>query len=148
MGEPRQRPPFPIVKGLYGRPTMINNVETWANIPIIVAQGSRQYAETGAEGNTGTKIFSLVGKIRNTGLVEVPMGMTLNQVVRHRRRSAGREDQGRTDRRPTGGCIRHRVRPAHHVREPQGRGLHVGSGGMIVMDDSTHDRWANVSWPS
>ena len=140
MGEPKQRPPFPIVKGLYGKPTMINNVETWANIPVIVAQGSRRFVETGAEGNSGTKIFSLVGKIRNTGLVEVPMGMTLNQVVRDigggvpgKRKIKAVQTGG-----PAGGCI-----PASRFDLPityeslKAAGSIMGSGGMIVMDDST-----------
>ncbi|MBM4020301.1 MAG: NADH-quinone oxidoreductase subunit F, partial [Planctomycetes bacterium] len=72
MGEPRQRPPFPIRKGIDGKPTAINNVETWANIPVILRQGAEAFAKIGTPGNSGTKIFSLVGKIKNTGLVEVP----------------------------------------------------------------------------
>jgi len=81
MGEPRQRPPFPIQKGVYGKPTAINNVETWANIPVVFERGAREYAKVGTKGNSGTKIFSLVGKVRNTGLVEVPMGITLREIV-------------------------------------------------------------------
>ncbi|MFH0945138.1 MAG: hypothetical protein V2A76_08070, partial [Planctomycetota bacterium] len=80
-GEPRQRPPYPISKGIDGWPTCINNVETLANIPVIVNRGGAEFAKVGTPGNTGTKIFSLVGKIRNTGLVEVPLGMTINEVV-------------------------------------------------------------------
>jgi len=81
MGEPRQRPPYPIEKGINGCPTCINNVETLANIPEIIKQGGSQYAKTGIAGNTGTKIFSLVGKIKNTGLVEVPLGIKIKDVV-------------------------------------------------------------------
>jgi len=81
MGEPRQRPPFPVKRGIEGKPTLINNVETWANIPIIFRIGCEEYAKTGTNGNSGTKIFSLVGKIKNTGLVEVPIGMTIKEIV-------------------------------------------------------------------
>jgi NADH:ubiquinone oxidoreductase subunit F (NADH-binding) len=77
MGEPRQRPPFPVQKGIDGKPTAINNVETWANIPVIIRGTARKYSKIGATGNSGTKIFSLVGKVKNTGLVEVPMGIPI-----------------------------------------------------------------------
>ncbi|RKX23558.1 MAG: NADH-quinone oxidoreductase subunit F, partial [Candidatus Zixiibacteriota bacterium] len=80
MGEPQQRPPYPIEKGIDGNPTCINNVETLANIPVIINNGGKEYAKIGIPGNTGTKIFSLVGKIRNTGLVEVPLGTKLSEV--------------------------------------------------------------------
>jgi NADH:ubiquinone oxidoreductase subunit F (NADH-binding) len=78
---PRPRPPFPANSGLYGKPTNINNVETWANVPRIIEQGSETYAKIGTEGSKGTKIFALAGRVRNTGLVEVPMGATLRQIV-------------------------------------------------------------------
>ena len=81
VGEPRQRPPFPAVKGLWKKPTNINNVETWANIPIIIDKGANWFSQIGTNGSKGTKIFSLVGKINNTGLVEVPMGITLKEVI-------------------------------------------------------------------
>ena len=81
VGEPRQRPPYPFQKGIYGKPTIINNVETWANVPLIINQGAEEYAKIGTEKSKGTKIFSLVGKISNTGLVEVPMGMTIKEIV-------------------------------------------------------------------
>ena len=81
MGEPRQRPPYPIERGIDGCPTCINNVETLANIRVIINRGAAEYAKVGVPGNTGTKIFSLVGKIRDTGLVEVPLGMTIGEVV-------------------------------------------------------------------
>lgn len=140
MGEPRQRPPFPVVKGLYGKPTMINNAETWANIPLIMTGGGAAFAEVGTQGNCGTKIFSLVGKIMNTGLVEVPMGMTLREVVRNigggptgKRQIKAVQTGG-----PSGGCI-----PVANFDLPieyetlKNAGSIMGSGGMIVMDDST-----------
>nr|NQU90460.1 NADH-quinone oxidoreductase subunit F [Bacteroidota bacterium] len=76
VGEPHQRPPYPVQKGIRGKPTVINNVETWANITFIINMGAKEYVKIGTEGNSGTKVFSLVGKIKNTGLVEVPMGIT------------------------------------------------------------------------
>jgi len=117
MGEPRQRPPYPVQKGIDGKPTAINNVETWANIPVIIRQGAAEFAKIGTKGNSGTKIFSLVGKIKNTGLVEVPIGMTIGQ---------------------SGGCI-----PAGMFDLPVDydslaeAGSIMGSGGMIVMDENT-----------
>jgi len=140
MGEPRQRPPFPIVKGLYGKPTMINNVETWANIPVIIDLGGRSFAGVGTERSSGTKIFSLVGKIKNTGLVEVPMGMTIREVVGN----IGGGPAGNAAIKaiqtggPSGGCI-----PASmfdltiDYESLKNVGSIMGSGGMIVMDDKT-----------
>jgi len=140
MGEPRQRPPFPIAKGLYGKPTMINNVETWANIPVAISMGGRSFAALGTSGSSGTKIFSLVGKIKNTGLVEVPMGMTLKEVVRdigggpaHKAEIKAIQTGG-----PSGGCI-----PASKFdltidyETLKSVGSIMGSGGMIVMDSNT-----------
>ena len=80
-GEPRARPPYPAVKGLWEKPTNINNVETWANVPLIVNNGAEFLTSIGTEGSKGTKIFSLVGKVNNTGLVEVPMGITLRDII-------------------------------------------------------------------
>ena len=140
MGEPRQRPPFPIVKGLYGKPTMINNVETWANIPIIIKEGGNSFARIGIQGNSGTKIFSLVGKIKNTGLVEVPMGMTIKEIVQ----SIGGGPAGNVAIKaiqtggPSGGCI-----PASKFDltidydSLKNVGSIMGSGGMIAMDYNT-----------
>jgi NADH-quinone oxidoreductase subunit F len=140
MGEPRQRPPFPVEKGIDGKPTLINNVETWANIPIIFEKGAEAFAEVGTKGNSGTKIFSLVGKIANTGLVEIPMGMTVGEITRDigggpagRRRIKAVQTGG-----PSGGCI-----PADRFDLPvdydslAAAGSIVGSGGMIVMDEGT-----------
>ena len=140
MGEPRQRPPFPVERGIDGRPTAINNVETWANIPAIIAHGAAEYAKVGTKGNTGTKIFSLVGKIKRTGLVEVPMGTTIREIVH----DLGGGAVGRARLKavqtggPSGGCI-----PASRFDLPidydslAQAGSIMGSGGMIVMDDDT-----------
>jgi NADH-quinone oxidoreductase subunit F len=140
MGEPRQRPPYPIQKGIYGMPTAINNVETWANIPIIIRQGAREFAKVGTKNNSGTKIFSLVGKIKNTGLVEVPMGITIREIVYDigggpvsKAKIKAVQTGG-----PSGGCI-----PAGRFDLPidydslAAAGSIMGSGGMIVMDENT-----------
>ena len=140
MGEPRQRPPFPIQKGIDSKPTAINNVETWANIPVIIQGGAQQFAKNGTPGNSGTKIFSLVGKIRNTGLVEVPMGMPIREIVH----DIGGGPAGKAKIKalqtggPSGGCI-----PAERFDLPidydslAEAGSIMGSGGMIVMDENT-----------
>ncbi|NLV39874.1 MAG: 4Fe-4S binding protein [Candidatus Hydrogenedentes bacterium] len=140
MGEPQQRPPFPIQRGINGKPTSINNVETWANIPVVVGGGAERFAQTGTGGSSGTKIFSLVGKIRNTGLVEVPMGITIREIVH----DIGGGPVGRADFKavqtggPSGGCI-----PASRFDLPidydslAKAGSIMGSGGMIVMDGNT-----------
>lgn len=140
MGEPRQRPPYPIEKGIGGYPTCINNVETLANIPVIISRGAAEFARVGVPGNTGTKIFSLVGKIRNTGLVEVPLGIKIREVVY----DIGGGPLGEAKIKavqtggPSGGCI-----PASMFDLPIDydslvkAGSIMGSGGMIVMDDNT-----------
>ena len=140
MGEPRQRPPFPIEKGVDGKPTAINNVETWANIPLLVRNGSKEYSQIGTKGNTGTKIFSLVGKVKNTGLVEVPMGITIEEIVY----DIGGGPSGNSKIKavqtggPSGGCI-----PAEKFNlridydSLSEAGSIMGSGGMIVMDNHT-----------
>ncbi len=140
MGEPRQRPPFPIQKGIDGKPTAINNVETWANIPVIIDGEAEAFAKTGAKNNSGTKIFSLVGKIRNTGLVEVPMGITVKEIVY----DIGGGPSGKARIKavqtggPSGGCI-----PADKFDltvdydSLTQAGTIMGSGGMIVMDENT-----------
>ena len=139
-GEPRQRPPYPIEKGIDGKPTAINNVETWANIPIILADGAPEFAKIGTPQNTGTKIFSLVGKVKNTGLVEVPMGITIGEIVH----DVGGGPSGRGEIKavqtggPSGGCI-----PTSMFEMPidydslTKAGSIMGSGGMIVMDENT-----------
>jgi len=139
-GEPRQRPPFPIQRGIDSKPTAINNVETWANISLIIERGAQDFARVGTPRNSGTKIFSLVGKIRNTGLVEVPMGTTLREIVYDI--GGGPLGHGRIKAvqtgGPSGGCI-----PAESFdlrvdyESLTGAGSIMGSGGMIVMDDGT-----------
>ena len=138
--EPRQRPPFPVQSGLWGCPTVINNVETLANVPAIVRQGAEWYASIGTETSKGTKIFSLVGKINNTGLIEVPMGLTLREIIYgigggipHNKKLKAVQTGG-----PSGGCI-----PASLMDLPIDYeslaevGSIMGSGGMIVMDEDT-----------
>jgi NADH:ubiquinone oxidoreductase subunit F (NADH-binding)/(2Fe-2S) ferredoxin/Pyruvate/2-oxoacid:ferredoxin oxidoreductase delta subunit len=138
VGEPQQRPPFPAQRGLFGKPTCINNVETWANIPAILLRGGKWFASIGTEKSKGTKVFSLVGNIENTALIEVPMGTTLKQIVEE---IGGGIPNGRTAKAiqtggPSGGCI-----PAHLFDLPVDydsltkAGSIMGSGGMIVMDD-------------
>lgn len=140
VGEPRQRPPFPAVKGLWGKPTNINNVETWANIPLIIEKGADWFSRIGTNGSKGTKIFSLVGKINNTGLVEVPMGITLREIIFDIGGGipGGKEFKAVQTGGPSGGCI-----PKEMLDLPVGyesltkAGSIMGSGGMIVMDENT-----------
>ena len=139
-GEPRPRPPFPAVKGLFGRPTVLNNVETYANVPQIILNGAEWFKDIGTEKSHGTKVFALGGKIYNTGLVEVPMGTTLREVVEE---IGGGIPGGKTFKAaqtggPSGGCI-----PASLVDTPMDYeslteiGSMMGSGGLIVMDEDT-----------
>ncbi|KPK71851.1 hydrogenase [candidate division WOR_3 bacterium SM23_60] len=140
VGVPKQRPPYPVEKGLFAKPTNINNVETWANVPQIILRGSPWYSEIGTEGSKGTKIFSLVGKINNTGLVEVPMGITLKDIVYEigggipeNRKFKAVQTGG-----PSGGCIPRKLLdiPIDYESLKQ-VGSMMGSGGMIVMDEDT-----------
>ncbi|MGQ9472030.1 MAG: NADH-ubiquinone oxidoreductase-F iron-sulfur binding region domain-containing protein [Candidatus Aminicenantales bacterium] len=140
VGEPRQRPPFPVVKGLWGKPTVINNVETWGNIPLIIEKGADWFASIGTNGSKGTKIFSLVGKINNTGLVEVPMGITLREIIFD---VGGGIPRGRKFKAvqtggPSGGCLPEKLLdlPIDYESLTQAGSI-MGSGGMIVMDDRT-----------
>jgi NADH-quinone oxidoreductase subunit F len=139
-GEPRPKYVFPAERGLYNKPTNINNVETWANVPLIINKGAEWYRSIGTENSKGTKIFALVGKINNTGLVEVPMGITLREIVYD---IGGGIPKGRKFKAvqvggPSGGCI-----PESHLDLPvdfdalSKVGSMMGSGGMIVMDDRT-----------
>lgn len=139
-GEPRQRPPYPIESGILGNPTCISNVETFANIPLIISQGAEQYAKVGVPGNTGTKIFSLVGKIKNTGLVEVPLGMQISAIVDDM--GGGPVNKAKIKAiqtgGPSGGCIpasRFDLRIDYESLKEAGSIM--GSGGMIVMDENT-----------
>jgi NADH:ubiquinone oxidoreductase subunit F (NADH-binding)/(2Fe-2S) ferredoxin/NAD-dependent dihydropyrimidine dehydrogenase PreA subunit len=140
IGEPRQRPPYPVQKGVEGKPTMINNVETWANIPIIIGQGAETFAHVGIENNAGTKIFSLVGKIKNTGLVEVPMGITLRDIIYKIGGGIPGDKKFKAVQTggPSGGCIPEKLLnlPIDYESLTQA-GSMMGSGGMIVMDENT-----------
>ncbi len=140
MGEPRQRPPYPVEKGIFGKPTAINNVETWANIPIILEKGAGNFAKIGTKNNSGTKIFSLVGKVRNTGLVEVPMGTSIAEIIY----GIGGGPSGKAKIKavqtggPSGGCIPTELFDLPIDYDSLSRaGSIMGSGGMIVMDENT-----------
>jgi NADH-quinone oxidoreductase subunit F len=139
-GEPRQRPPYPIDKGIYGSPTCINNVETLANISVIINKGAKEFTKVGIPGNTGTKIFSLVGKIRNTGLVEVPLGLKISQVVYDIGGGAPGNAKIKAVQTggPSGGCIPTRLFDLSIDYESLSKaGSIMGSGGMIIMDENT-----------
>ena len=139
-GEPRPRPPFPAVKGLFGKPTILNNVETYANIPQIILKGADWFASMGTEKSKGTKVFALGGKITNTGLVEVPMGTTLREVIEEIGGGIpnGKKFKAAQTGGPSGGCI-----PASLIDTPIDYdnliaiGSMMGSGGLIVMDEDT-----------
>ena len=139
-GEPRPRPPFPAVKGLFGKPTVLNNVETLANIAQIIRKGAAWYSSMGTETSKGTKVFALGGKITNVGLVEVPMGTTLREVVEEIGGGIpnGKKFKAAQTGGPSGGCI-----PAKYIDTPIdyenliALGSMMGSGGLIVMDEDT-----------
>jgi NADH-quinone oxidoreductase subunit F len=140
-GMPRSKPPFPANKGLWGKPTIINNVETLANLPSIITKGAGWFSSIGTEKSKGTKVFALTGKIKNSGLIEVPMGITLREIIydigggmeKKKRKLKAVQTGG-----PSGGCI-----PASHIDMPvdyeslMSIGSMMGSGGMVVMDDVT-----------
>lgn len=140
-GVPRPRPPYPAESGLWGCPTLINNVETFANVPAIYRRGAEWFASIGTEKSKGTKVFALAGRIRNTGLIEVPMGTTLRTIVEEMGGGApeGCRIKAVQTGGPSGGCI-----PAEHLDTPVDYesltrlGSIMGSGGMIVMDDTTN----------
>ena len=139
-GEPRPRPPFPAVKGLFGKPTIINNVETYANITQIILNGVEWFTSMGTEKSKGTKVFALGGKINNTGLVEIPMGTTLREVIEEIGGGVpnGKKFKAAQTGGPSGGCI-----PASLIDTPIDYdnliaiGSMMGSGGLIVMDEDT-----------
>ncbi len=139
-GEPRPRPPFPAVKGLYGKPTVLNNVETYANVPRIILNGADWFKTIGTEKSSGTKVFALGGKIKNTGLVEVPMGTTLREIVEEIGGGipGGKKFKAAQTGGPSGGCI-----PAEHFDieidydNLLAIGSMMGSGGLIVMDETS-----------
>ncbi|GAB4548094.1 MAG: NADH-quinone oxidoreductase subunit NuoF [Anaerolineae bacterium] len=139
-GEPRPRPPYPVQSGLWGRPTNINNVKTWASVPLIIANGAGWFAALGTQQSKGTAIFSMVGKINNTGLVEVPMGISLRELIFE---VGGGIPDGKAFKAvqiggPSGGCI-----PARHLDVPidydslTSLGAIMGSGGLVVTDETT-----------
>ncbi len=140
LGEPRPRPPYPAQKGLWGKPTNINNVETWSNVPPIITRGSKWFSSIGTGTSKGTKVFSVVGKVKNTGLVEVPMGLSLGEIVfdicdgiEKDRKFKAVQIGG-----PSGGCV-----SADHLNLPLDYeqltkvGSMMGSGGMVVLDENT-----------
>ena len=140
VGEPSPRPPYPAQKGLWGKPTVINNVKTWASVPVVINRGPDWYSAIGTERSKGTMVFSLVGKINNTGLVEVPMGITLRKMIYE---IGGGIPEGKSLKAvqiggPSGGCI-----PASMIDLPidyealTQAGSMMGSGGMVVMDQDT-----------
>jgi NADH-quinone oxidoreductase subunit F len=139
-GMPRPRPPFPAQSGLFGKPTNINNVETWGNVPLILRKGAAWYSAMGVNQSKGTKIFSLVGKVNNTGLVEVPMGMTLRNLVEEVGggvKGGGKLKAVQTGG-PSGGCLPARMMDLPIEYETLAKaGSIVGSGGLVVMDEST-----------
>lgn len=139
-GEPRPRPPFPAVKGLWQKPTILNNVETYANVPVIILKGAEWFSSIGTEKSKGTKVFAVGGKINNTGLVEIPMGTTLREIVYDIGGGIpkGKKFKAAQTGGPSGGCI-----PASHLDTPIDYdsliqlGSMMGSGGLIVMDEDT-----------
>jgi NADH-quinone oxidoreductase subunit F len=140
IGEPRPRPPYPAQRGLWGKPTNINNVETWANVPLVIDRGGEWYSQIGTDQSKGTKIFSVVGNINNTGLVEVPMGTTLSEIVYDIGGGVPGDKECKAVQLggPSGGCV-----PREHFDVPidfeslQELGAIMGSGGMVVCDEDT-----------
>lgn len=139
-GEPRPRPPFPAVKGLFGKPTVLNNVETYANIAQIILKGAKWFSNIGTKTSKGTKVFALGGKITNVGLVEIPMGTTLREIVEEIGGGIpkGKKFKAAQTGGPSGGCI-----PACHIDTPidydslTALGSMMGSGGLIILDEDT-----------
>jgi NADP-reducing hydrogenase subunit HndC len=139
-GEPRPRPPFPAVKGVFGKPTLLNNVETYANICPIILNGAEWFAKIGTEKSKGTKVFAIAGDINNTGLVEVPMGTTLREVIFDIGGGIpkGKKFKAAQTGGPSGGCL-----TEEHLDIPMDYeslirvGSMMGSGGLIVMDENT-----------
>jgi NADH:ubiquinone oxidoreductase subunit F (NADH-binding)/(2Fe-2S) ferredoxin/NAD-dependent dihydropyrimidine dehydrogenase PreA subunit len=139
-GMPRPRPPYPSVQGLFDKPTLINNVETWANIPVIILDGAEWFSSIGTEKSKGTKVFALAGKIKNTGLIEVPMGMTLRSIIYdigggipNNKKFKALQTGG-----PSGGCLSEDYLDTKIDYESlAAAGSIMGSGGMIVMDEDS-----------
>ena len=140
LGEPRPRPPYPAQNGLWGKPTCINNVETWANVPPIISRGAKWYAGIGTPTSKGTKVFSLVGKINNTGLVEVPMGITLREIIYDIGGGipGGKAFKAVQTGGPSGGCIpKDKIDLPIDYESLSAAGSMMGSGGMVIMDEDT-----------
>ncbi len=139
-GMPRPRPPYPSVQGLFEKPTLINNVETWANVPVIILDGALWFSSVGTEKSKGTKVFALAGKIRNTGLVEVPMGTTLREMIYEIGGGipGGKKFKAIQTGGPSGGCL-----PSQYLDTQidydslAAAGSIMGSGGMIIIDEDS-----------
>jgi NADH-quinone oxidoreductase subunit F/NADP-reducing hydrogenase subunit HndC len=137
---PRPRPPYPSVEGLFGNPTLINNVETWANVPVVILDGGKWFSTIGTEKSKGTKVFALAGKVVNTGLIEVPMGTTLREIVYDIGGGIpdGKKFKAVQTGGPSGGCL-----PEQYLDTPVDyesltkAGSIMGSGGMIVIDEDS-----------
>jgi len=145
-GQPRAKPPFPVQKGLWGKPTIINNVETLANVPYIIRKGADWYAAMGTEKSKGTKVFALTGKIQNSGLIEVPMGIPLREVIYDIGGGieGGRKLKAVQTGGPSGGCIPSSIVDTTLDYESLGKvGSIMGSGGMVVLDET--DCMVNVA---
>ncbi len=140
MGEPRPKPPYPAIRGLWGQPTVINNVKTWSSVSAILAQGADWYADIGVKENTGTVVFSLVGRIANTGLVEVPLGLTLHEMIETIGGGGldGKAVKAVQTGGPSGGCLPARLfhLPIDYETLTEAGSI-MGSGGMVVMDENT-----------
>ncbi len=140
MGEPRPKHIHTVVSGVWGKPSCLNNVETWANVPVIIGRGAREFASIGTPGSKGTKVFSLVGKVVNTGLVEVPMGTTLREIIYEIGEGIqkGRRFKAVQTGGPSGGCIPESLLDLEVDFDTlTAAGSMMGSGGLIVMDDRT-----------
>ncbi|MGB8952181.1 MAG: NADH-quinone oxidoreductase subunit NuoF [Candidatus Aminicenantales bacterium] len=140
LGEPRPRPPYPAQSGLWGKPTCINNVETWANVPVIINRGAKWFSGIGTRTSKGTKVFSLVGKINNTGLVEVPMGISLKEIIYDIGGGipGGKKFKAVQTGGPSGGCIpKEKIDLPIDYESLTEAGSMMGSGGMVVMDEDT-----------
>jgi NADH:ubiquinone oxidoreductase subunit F (NADH-binding)/(2Fe-2S) ferredoxin/Pyruvate/2-oxoacid:ferredoxin oxidoreductase delta subunit len=140
LSEPRPKPPYPAIHGLWGQPTVINNVKTWSSVSAILAQGAKWYAGIGVKGNTGTVVFSLVGKVANTGLVEVPLGLTIAELIESIGGGGldGKAVKAVQTGGPSGGCLPARLfhLPIDYETLTQAGSI-MGSGGMVVMDEDT-----------
>ncbi|MGE5549208.1 MAG: NADH-quinone oxidoreductase subunit NuoF [Bacteroidota bacterium] len=139
-GEPKPKPPFPASEGLFGKPTVLNNVETWANIPPIILNGAAWFAAIGTEKSKGTKVFALAGKINNTGLVEVPMGTSLGEIIYGVGGGipGGKKFKAAQTGGPSGGCItKDNLNVPVDYDSLKALGTYIGSGGLIIMDEDT-----------